>query len=159
MNLLRDYQQLVGILVTLVAAFIRFSGVIYSQRSIARLARRQTETKSKRELKSFQNAMVGELSALQQSIKNSVELLDAQIAMAEEIAKKSPGKKMPPRTVFQFATPVFDSHVSQIGLLPPRTVIPSVCFYGRLKSYALRCSGRRARSGSRPSCSSDAIGR
>jgi len=132
------FQDLIGVLVTLIAAFIGFGGVIYSQRSLVRMTRNQDNAKAERELLSFENAMVGELSALQLSIANSLELLNAQIGMAQQMARIGVDKKTQPRITFLFATPVFDSHVSRIGLLSPELSFKVSSLYGRLKSYSLQ---------------------
>lgn len=132
------FQDLIGVFVTLVAAFIGFGGVIYSQRALVRMTRNQDAAKNERELRSFENAMVGELSALQLSITNSLELLNAQIGMAQQMATMAVGKKTQPRITFHFATPVFDSHVSSIGLLSPDLSFKVSSLYGRLKSYSLQ---------------------
>lgn len=132
------FQDLIGVLVTLIAAFIGFGGVIYSQRSLVRMTRNQDAAKAESELRSFENAMVGELSALQLSIANSLDLLKAQIGMAQQMAKISADKKTQPRIIFLFATPVFDSHVSRIGLLSPDLSFRVSSLYGQLKSYSLQ---------------------
>ncbi len=133
-----DLKDLVSVLVTLLAAFIGFSSVIYSQRSEARRARQEADAHSQRELRSFQNAMVGELSALQLSLSNSLSLLVAHINMTQQMAKMGADKKIQPRIIFLFATPVFDSHVSRIGLLSLDLSFKVSSFYGRLKSYSLQ---------------------
>jgi hypothetical protein len=132
------FQDLIGVFVTLIAAFIGFGGVIYSQRALVRMTRNQDAAKNERELRSFENAMVGELSALQLSITNSLQLLNAQIGMAQQMAKRTVDKKTQPRITFHFATPVFDSHVSRIGLLSPDLSFKVSSLYGRLKSYSLQ---------------------
>lgn len=132
------FQDLIGVFVTLIAAFIGFGGVIYSQRALVRMTRNQDSAKAESELRSFENAMVGELSALQLSITNSLELLNAQIGMAQQMAKMGTDKKTQPRITFLFATPVFDSHVSRIGLLSPDLSFKVSSLYGRLKSYSLQ---------------------
>ena len=132
------FQDLMGLFVTLIAAFIGFGGVIYSQRALVRMTRNQDAAKAERELKSFENAMVGELSALQLSLSNSLELLNAQIGMAQQMATLSADKKTQPRITFHFVTPVFDSHVSRIGLLSPDLSFKVSSLYGRLKSYSLQ---------------------
>ena len=132
------FQDLIGVLVTLIAAFIGFGGVIYSQRALVRMTRNQDATKAERELRSFENAMVGELSALQLSVTNSLELLKTQIGMARQMARIVVDKNTQPRITFNFATPVFDSHVSRIGLLSPDLSFKVSSLYGRLKSYSLQ---------------------
>lgn len=132
------FENLIGVLVTLIAAFIGFGGVIYSQRALVRMTRDQDQAQAKRELHSFENAMVGELQALQLSLTNSLDLLNAQIDMAQQMAKMGVDKKTQPRITFLFATPVFDSHVSRIGLLSPDLSFRVSSLYGRLKSYALQ---------------------
>ena len=80
------YQTLVAASVALLAALIGFSGVIYSQRRIAKVAedgrshqekmsREQGERQKKSERESFHNAILGELSALQLSITNAIKIL------------------------------------------------------------------------------------
>jgi hypothetical protein len=144
---LKDYQALVGACVALLAALIGFSGVIYSQRRIARVAedgrahqekmsREQAERQRRSERESFHNAIMGELSALQLSITNSIKILLAQISIAEELARMSNGKKTQPRVVFRFATPVFDSHVARIGLLSPELSFKVSNLFGQFKSFS-----------------------
>jgi hypothetical protein len=136
--MLGEFKDVIGLMVTLVAAAIGFSGVIYSQRALARRTREEAEADGQRELRSFQNAMVGELSALQLSLANSLELLNAQISMSQQMARMGGEKKTQPRITFLFATPVFDSHVSRIGLLSPDLSFKVSSLYGRLKSYSLQ---------------------
>jgi hypothetical protein len=69
-------------------------------------------------------------------MKSALTLLEAQIALAEDAARQNVGRKMQPRISFQFATPVFDSHVARIGLLTPRLSFAVTSFFGRLKSLA-----------------------
>ena len=144
---MEQYQTLIGNLVTLVAAFIGFSGVIYSQRKLMRmaeaqrahqvsLAKEQAEQERRDELVSFLNAFQGELSALQQALANSVKVLNAQIAIAEELARGGSGRKTQPRVTFRFATPVFDSHVGRIGLLSPDLSFKVSNLYGGFKSFS-----------------------
>lgn len=137
----QEYQNLISQMVTLLAAFIGFGGIIYSQRALVRMTRGQAEVESQRELKSFQNALVGELSALQLGITGSLDLLNAQIGMAEEMAKMGVAKRTQPRVTFVFATPVFDSHVSRIGLLSSELAFRVSSLFGRLKSYGLQSQG------------------
>ena len=136
MSILEDYQGLLGSLVTLCAAAIGFAGVIYSQRSLVRMTREQSDVAIRLKLRSFQNAMVGELTALQQSIGRQAELLQAQIGLAEGLAKAGLDRKTQPRVSFMFATPIFDSHVGQIGLLSPVLSFKISSLYGTLKSYS-----------------------
>ncbi len=147
MENLKDYQALVGACVALLAALIGFSGVIYSQRRIARVAedgrahqekmsKEQAERQRRSERESFHNAILGELSALQLSIANSIKILLAQISIAEELARVNTGKKTQPRVVFRFATPVFDSHVARIGLLSPELSFKVSNLFGQFKSFS-----------------------
>ena len=147
MELFKDYQPLIGAIVALLAATIGFSGVIYSQRRIAKvaedgrahqekMAREQCERQRRAERESFLNAILGELSALQLSINNSIKILLAQISIAEELARMTNGKKTQPRVIFRFATPVFDSHVARIGLLSPELSFKVSNLYGQFKSFS-----------------------
>jgi uncharacterized membrane protein len=147
MENLKDYQALVGACVALLAALIGFSGVIYSQRRIAKVAEdgrahqekmsmEQGERQRRSERMSFLNAILGELSALQLSIANSIKILLAQISIAEELARMNNGRKTQPRVVFRFATPVFDSHVARIGLLSPELSFRVSNLFGQFKSYS-----------------------
>ena len=147
MELFIDYQPLIGAIVALLAAIIGFSGVIYSQRRIAKvaedgrahqekMAREQGERQRRAERESFLNAILGELSALQLSINNSIKILLAQISIAEELARMTNGKKTQPRVIFRFATPVFDSHVARIGLLSPELSFKVSNLYGQFKSFS-----------------------
>lgn len=143
----REYQPLIGALMALLAAFIGFSGVIYSQRRLAKLAedgrthqerisKEQSELQRRMERESFLNAVQGELSALQLSINNAMKILLAQISIAEELARMANGKKTQPRVVFRFATPVFDSHVARIGILNPDLSFSVSNLYGQFKSFS-----------------------
>ena len=147
MELFKEYQPLIGALVALLAAFIGFSGVIYSQRRLAKLAedgrthqerisKEQAERQRRMERESFLNAIQGELSALQLSINNAIKILLAQISIAEELSRMANGKKTQPRVVFRFATPVFDSHVARIGLLSPELSFKVSNLYGQFKSFS-----------------------
>ena len=147
MELFKDYQPLIGAIVALLAAIIGFSGVIYSQLRIAKvaedgrahqekMAREQGERQRRAERESFLNAIQGELSALQLSIINSIKILLAQISIAEELARMTNGKKTQPRVIFRFATPVFDSHVARIGLLSPELSFKVSNLYGQFKSFS-----------------------
>ena len=147
MELFKDYQPLTGAIVALLAAIIGFSGVIYSQLRIAKvaedgrahqekMAREQGERQRRAERESFLNAILGELSALQLSINNSIKILLAQISIAEELARMTNGKKTQPRVIFRFATPVFDSHVARIGLLSPELSFKVSNLYGQFKSFS-----------------------
>ncbi len=147
METLKDYQTLVAATVAFLAALIGFSGVIYSQRRIAKVAeegRAHTEKMSmelaerqrKNERESFHNAILGELSALQTSIASALKLLLAQISIAEEMARLGAGRKTQPRVSFRFATPVFDSHVARIGILAPDLSFKTSNLYGQIKAFA-----------------------
>ena len=147
MENLKDYQALVGACVALLAALIGFSGVIYSQRRIARIAedgrahqekmsREQAGRQRRSEREAFHNATLGELSALQLSIANSIRILLAQISIAEELARLNDGRKTQPRVVFRFATPVFDSHVARIGVLSPELSFKVSNLFGQFKSFS-----------------------
>lgn len=147
MESLKEYQTLVAACVALLASFIGFSGVIYSQRRIAKVAedgrthqekmsKEQGERQKKSERLSFHNAILGELSALQSSISNAIKILLAQISIAEELARQASGRKTQPRVVFRFATPVFDSHVARIGLLSPELSFKVSNLYGQFKSFS-----------------------
>lgn len=147
MEILKDYQTLVAATVAFLAALIGFSGVIYSQRRIAKVAeegrahtekmsKEQGERQRKNERESFHNAILGELSALQTSISSALKLLLAQISIAEELARMNAGKKTQPRVSFRFATPVFDSHVARIGILAPDLSFKTSNLYGQIKAFA-----------------------
>jgi hypothetical protein len=149
MDAIQTYQPFIGTLVTLVAAIIGFSGVIYSQRRLARvaeegrshqerMAREQAERQRLSEIRSFINAIIGELSALQFSLENAVKALAAQISIAEELARMANARKTQPRVVFHFPTPVFDSLVSRIGLLSPEMSYEVSKTYGQIKSYSIQ---------------------
>ncbi|MBI2717411.1 MAG: hypothetical protein HY245_13045 [Rhizobiales bacterium] len=147
MEFFKDYQPLIGASVALLAAIIGFSGVIYSQRRIAKvaeegrahqekMAREQGERQRRAERESFHNAILGELSALQLGLASAIKILLAQISIAEELARQNPGRKTQPRVVFRFATPVFDSHVARIGLLQPELSFKVSNLFGQFKSFA-----------------------
>jgi hypothetical protein len=147
MENLKEYQTLVAACVALLASLIGFSGVIYSQRRIAKVAedgrahqekmsKEQGERQKRTERLSFHNAILGELSALQSSIANAIKILLAQISIAEELARQATGRKTQPRVVFRFATPVFDSHVARIGLLSPELSFKVSNLYGQFKSFS-----------------------
>ena len=147
MENLREYQTLVAASVALMAALIGFSGVIYSQRRIAkvaeegrahqeRMSKEQSERQRRSERESCLNAILGELSALQLSIANAIKILLAQISIAEQLGRMANGKKTQPRIVFRFATPVFDSHVARIGLLSPDLSFKVSNLYGQFKSFS-----------------------
>ena len=131
-----QYQNLIGALVTLIAALVGFWGLIYSQRRLTNMAEDVRADQRRHELVSFLNAILGELSSLQGAIDNSIKLLNAQAAMAEELAKGSTGRKTQPRVFFRFATPVFDSYVGRIGLLSPDLSYKVSNLYGQLKGYS-----------------------
>jgi hypothetical protein len=147
MEVLKDYQTLVAATVAFLAAIIGFSGVIYSQRRIAKVAeegrnhaekmsREQAERQWKNEREAFHNALLGELSALQTSIASAMKLLSAQISIADELAHMNSGKRTQPRVSFRFATPVFDSHVARIGVLSPDLSFKASNIYGQIKAFA-----------------------
>jgi hypothetical protein len=147
MDFLKEYQPLVSASVAILAALIGFSGVIYSQRRATRLAEENRahqekitkeagERQKRSERESFHNAMLGELSALQLSISNATKILLAQISIAEELARQNSGRKTQPRVSFNFATPVFDSHVSRIGLLKADLSFEVSSLFGQIKSFA-----------------------
>lgn len=149
MENLKDYQTLVAAIVALMAALIGFSGVIYSQRRISKiaaegrshqekLAKEQGERQSRGERDAFRNAITGELSALQVSFDSAVKLLLAQISIAEELGRQGGGRKSQPRVVFRFSTPVFDSHVPKIGLLSPSQSFEVSKLYGLIKSFSIQ---------------------
>ncbi len=144
---LKNYQTLVAALVAFLAALIGFSGVLYSQYRIAKvaedgrthqekMAKETGERLKKSERESFYNAMLGELSALQLAIAASIKLLLAQISIAEQLAQMNAGKKTQPRVAFRFATPVFDSHVVKIGILGPELSFKASSLYGQIKALA-----------------------
>lgn len=139
--------NLLGSLVTLVAAFIGFSGVIYSQRKLMKLAederrhqeklaKEQGDLERRRELNSFVNAIMGELSSLLVAIASARKLLAAQISLSEDPSWLGSGRKTQPRLAFRFATPVFDSHVARIGLLKPELSFQISNLYGRVMSFS-----------------------
>jgi hypothetical protein len=129
------YQGLIGAMVTLVAAFLGFGGVIYSQRKLMALAEMQRLQQRRDELISFLNAVLGELSSLQGAIDSALNVLNAQIALAEELSRSAAGRKTQPRIAFRFATPVFDSHVDRIGLLSPGLSFKVSSVYGQFKGF------------------------
>lgn len=144
---MEQYQALIGDLMTLAAAFVGFWGVIYSQRKLTKmaederahqvaLAKEQAAQERRDELISFLNAIQGELSSLQEALINSAKVLNAQIGIAEELARSGSGRKTQPRVTFRFATPVFDSHVGRIGLLTPDMAYKVSNLYGRFKSFS-----------------------
>ncbi len=147
LELFNQYQTLFSNLIVLLAALVGFLGVIYSQRKLARMASEQRahDEKSAKaralaerrdEIESLINALLGELSALQQGIANAMKLLGAQISLAEELARQGAGRKTQPRIAFRFATPVFDSHVGRIGLLKPEHSFQLSNLYGQIKAFA-----------------------
>jgi hypothetical protein len=147
LDIFEQYQTLFSNLIVLVAAFVGFLGVIYSQRKLARMATEQRDHDEKSakarvvaerndEIESLVNALLGELSALELGIANAVKLLAAQISLAEELARQGTGRKTQPRIAFRFATPVFDSHVGRIGLLRPEHSFQLSNLYGQLKAFA-----------------------
>ena len=100
------------------------------------MSKEQAERQRRSERESFHNAILGELSALQLSIANSIKILLAQISIAEELARVNTGRKTQPRVVFRFATPVFDSHVARIGLLSPELSFKVSNLFGQFKSFS-----------------------
>ena len=142
---LKNYQTLVADTVAIIAALIGFSGVLYSQYRIAKvaedgrahqekMAKETNERQKKSDRESFHNAVLGELSALQLAIAASTKLLLAQISIAEQLAQMIAGKKTQPRVAFRFVTPVFDSHVAKIGILGPELSFKVSSFYGQIKA-------------------------
>ncbi|MFN4142421.1 hypothetical protein [Aestuariivirga sp.] len=129
------YQGLIGAIMTLVAAFLGFGGVIYSQRKLMAMAEMQRLQQKRDELTSFLNAVLGELSSLQGAIESALNVLSAQIAIAEELSGSGAGRKTQPRIAFRFATPVFDSHVDRIGLLSPDLSFKMSSVYGQFKGF------------------------
>ena len=71
----------------------------------------------------------------QGAIENAAKVLNAQIAIAEELAKSASGRKTQPRIAFRFATPVFDSRVGRIGLLSPELSFKVSSVYGHFKGF------------------------
>jgi hypothetical protein len=147
MEFIKQYQTLVSASVALLASLIAFIGVIYSQYRVARIAeigrahqekmaKEQGERSKNSERNSFQNAVLGELSALQTAIANAMRILVAQISIAEEMAKQNLGKRTQPRISFRFVTPVFDSHVARIGILTPELSFKVTNLYGQIKALA-----------------------
>lgn len=147
MELLKEYQPFAAAMAALMAACIGFSGVIYAQFRAARLAeigrlhqekmsREQSERLKSSERNSFQNAILGELAALQTAISSALRILVAQISIAEEMAKQNIGKRTQPRIAFRFVTPVFDSHVARIGILTPELSFKVSNLYGQIKALA-----------------------
>lgn len=135
-EIVERYQGLIGAIVTLVAAFLGFGGVIYSQRKLMAMSEMQRLQQKRDELTSFLNAVLGELSSLQGAIESALNVLSAQIAIAEELSKMGAGQKTQPRIAFRFATPVFDSHVDRIGLLSPDLSFKVSSVYGQLKGFS-----------------------
>ena len=131
-------------LVPIVAAFVGFGGVIYSQRAIARQSEqarlhkesndeRRASEERRRELVSFMNAVLGELSALEIAIGRASKLLLAQIGVAQEAAAQSGGKTQP-RVAFRFMTPVLDTHIGKVGVLNPDLAFKLSNIYGHVLS-------------------------
>ena len=54
------------------------------------------------------------------------------------MAKTGSGRKTQPRVTFRFATPVFDSHVSKVGLLSSDLSFKISSLYKMLKSYSVQ---------------------
>lgn len=142
-----DLQSLLSSLVAITAALIGFWGVIYSQRKLALMAHEERvhndkvlkdslDAERKRQHTSFVNALLGELSALDESISNSIKLLQAQIDLYSSLASQNDPRKIRPRIIFYFATPVFDSHVQHIGILSPENSFSLSSIFGRIKSYS-----------------------
>ena len=147
MEFIKQYQTLVSATAALVASLIAFSGVIYSQYRVAKIAeigrahqekmaKEQSERSKTSERNSFQNAILGELAALQTAIASATRILLAQISIAEEIAIQNLGKRTQPRISFRFVTPVFDSHVARIGILTPELSFKVSSLYGQIKALA-----------------------
>ncbi len=147
MEFIKQYQTLVSASAALMAALIAFTGVIYSQYRVAkiaeigrthqeRMAKEQGERSKNSERNSFQNAVLGELAALQTAIASATRILLAQISIAEEMAKQNIGKRTQPRISFRFVTPVFDSHVARIGILTPELSFKVSNLYGQIKALA-----------------------
>ena len=147
MEFIKQYQTLVSASVALLASLIAFVGVIYSQNRVAKIAelgrahqekmsKEQGERSKNSERNSFQNAILGELAALQTAIAGAMRILAAQISIAEEMAKQNIGKRTQPRISFRFATPVFDSHVARIGILTPELSFKVSNLYGQIKALA-----------------------
>ena len=145
--LLQPLDSLIGNFVVLLAAFVGFWGVIYSQRGLAHTAQqdrihRENAAKEaitaerKFELVSLSNAFRGELSALDGAIGSASSLLQAQINLAESAKERGSTIKIRPRLAFPFATPVFDSHVGRIGLLPSDLAFAVPSHFGKLKAFA-----------------------
>lgn len=136
--MINEYQEIVGAIVTLIAAFIGFGGIIYSQRALVAMTREQAATAREAELKSIKTAFAGEMPVLEADLGRAADLVTAHIAMAEELRRAGSARKTPPRISFAFATPVFDSHVSRLGLLSPELSRGISRTYGQLKSYSLQ---------------------
>lgn len=146
MDFLSEYQSLIGSLVTLGAAFIGFTGVIYSQRNEIkqaeahrlhqeRLSKEHAELELRNRLLSYLSAMMGEVASLGKSIDQAIQVVNAQISITEEMVRGGAIKKTQPRVSFKFITPVFDSHISQIGLLTPDLSFKVSSLYGQFKNF------------------------
>ncbi len=147
MEFIKQYQTLVSASAALLASLVAFTGVIYSQYRVAKIAeigrahqekmsKEQGERAKNSERNSFQNAILGELAALQTAIASALRILSAQISIAEEMAKQNIGKRTQPRISFRFVTPVFDSHVARIGILTPELSFKVSNLYGQIKALA-----------------------
>ena len=147
MEFIKQYQTLVSASAALLASLIAFTGVIYSQYRVAKIAeigrahqekmaKESGERAKNSERNSFQNAVLGELAALQTAITSALRILVAQISIAEEMAKQNIGKRTQPRISFRFVTPVFDSHVARIGILTPELSFKVSNLYGQIKALA-----------------------
>ena len=147
MEFIKQYQTLVSASAALLASLIAFTGVIYSQYRVAKIAeigrahqekmaKESGERAKNSERNSFQNAVLGELAALQTAIASALRILLAQISIAEEMAKQNIVKRTQPRISFRFATPVFDSHVARIGILTPELSFKVSNLYGQIKALA-----------------------
>ena len=148
MALIDTYQSLVGTLVALLAAFVGFLGVIYSQRKLSQMAeagrkheadlREEEEARATRsQLIALKSAFSGEMSALSQALTQAMRLLDAQIEITQRMLEARPDTVTRPMIGFRFSTPVFASHVGRIGLLGPELTYPFAKFYGGLASLDL----------------------
>ena len=99
------------------------------------VARDQARQRRCDEATSFLNAILGELSSLQGAMRDAVRILNSQIGFAEELARRNIAEKTQPRVAFRFVSPVFDGHVSRVGLLSPDLSFTVSKLFGQVKGF------------------------
>jgi hypothetical protein len=160
LDTLQKFQPLATGIFAVIAAAIGFAGVWYSQNRIARNAREDRdhrekiareerehrETMAKRGLEEeienrrtiFIHAISGELTALHQMIgvmhQFSLLALKAYEGFAETLGNEL--KVQPKLPFYKFASPVYDHHIADVGLLPASLTYSVVSAYTRLKTAA-----------------------